>query len=189
MKTKENIYTLSNGLSFLRLLMTIPFWFLLDFFHEDWGRLSLIFLALIGALTDWLDGYFARKLNQVTEFGKIIDPIADKICIGGMIIKMYLIGVIDPLLFYLIIGRDVLIFVAGVFLSYYLNKVLPSNILGKITVSSIALYILIVFLQIDSESMVKLSVYFTTIILIIVSIVAYAIRAIEFIRLKGNETI
>jgi CDP-diacylglycerol--glycerol-3-phosphate 3-phosphatidyltransferase len=189
MKTKEKIYTLSNALSFLRLLMTIPFWFLLDYFHEDWARLSLIILAFFGALTDWLDGYFARKMNQVTEFGKIIDPLADKICIGGMIIKMYLIGVIDPLLFYMIVGRDILIFSAGVLLSYLYKKILPSNMLGKITVSAIALYILVIFLQIDNNSLVKISVYYLTIILIIVSLIAYAFRAIEFLRLKSNEVI
>lgn len=189
MKTKENIYTLSNALSLTRLLMTIPFWFLLDYFHEDWGRVALIILAFVGALTDWLDGFFARKMNQVTEFGKIIDPLADKICIGGMILKMYLIGVIDPFLFYLIIGRDALIFVTGILLSYYLKKVLPSNMLGKLTVSSIALYILIVFLQIDINSVVRLSIYYLTIILIILSLVAYALRAIEFLRLKKNEVV
>ena len=52
------------------------------------------------AITDMLDGYLARKFNEVTELGKIIDPLADKIAIGVIILKLYLIGIIPRVLFY-----------------------------------------------------------------------------------------
>ena len=55
-------------------------------------RYYILALAIFGALTDFLDGYFARRLNQVTEFGKIIDPLADKVCIGIIITKLFLIN-------------------------------------------------------------------------------------------------
>ncbi len=85
-KFKE-INTTSNYLSLLRLLLAIPFWIMLDNFIEL--RYILFTLAVFGALTDILDGYFARKFNQVTEFGKIIDPLADKVCIGIIITKLF----------------------------------------------------------------------------------------------------
>ncbi len=69
---------------------------------------------MIAAITDILDGYLARKFNQVTEFGKIIDPLADKIAIGAIIIKLFIIGVIPLYYFFMIIVRDVLIFLGGI---------------------------------------------------------------------------
>jgi Phosphatidylglycerophosphate synthase len=50
---------------------------------------------LFAASTDMLDGYLARKLNQVTEVGKIIDPLADKAAMALIVIKLYLIGEIS----------------------------------------------------------------------------------------------
>lgn len=189
MMKKENIFTISNGLSLLRLFITIPFWFLFDYYDTEWGRITLIILAFFGAFTDWADGFAARKMNQVTEFGKIIDPLADKICIGGIIIKMYLIGLINPFLFFLIIGRDLLIFIAGLVLAKLINKILPSNMLGKITVTSIGVYIIIKLFGFPDTSFFTLVIYYLTIILIFMSLLAYAFRAVEFIRLKSNETI
>lgn len=189
MTKEENIFTVSNGLSLLRLLMTIPFWFLFDYIDTEWGRISLITLAILGAFTDWADGFAARKMNQVTEFGKIIDPLADKICIGGIIIKMYLIGLINPFLFYLILGRDLIIFTAGLLLTKKIKRVLPSNMLGKITVTSIGVYILIKLIGIEDSSLFTIGVYYLTVLLIFLSLFAYAFRAAEFIRLKSNENI
>src|ERR1035437_10972160 len=111
-KLKE-INTVSNYLSLLRLLLAIPFWILLDNFNSL--RYVLFALAIFGALTDIFDGYFARRLNQVTEFGKIIDPLADKICIGIIITKLYLIHQIPGYYFFMIIGRNILIFLGGIF--------------------------------------------------------------------------
>ncbi len=44
---------------------------------------------MFGGFTDWADGFFARKLNQVSDLGKILDPIADKIHIGALVIALH----------------------------------------------------------------------------------------------------
>ena len=179
---KNEIYTISNLLSFLRLLMAIPFWILIGNINEPGVRSILIVLTLIGALTDWLDGYVARKRNEVTELGKIIDPLADKITIGAIIIRLYMVGEIPAYYFFLIIGRDLLIFIGGVFVSKVIGKILPSNILGKITVSVIGMVILLIILEINRNSYLYLVFYYGSIILIIVSFLAYIYRAVEYIR-------
>lgn len=189
MKLSGKLWTISNGLSFLRLLMVIPFWFLFDYFDESWARLSLILLAIVGAFTDFLDGFLARKYNQSSEFGKIMDPLADKICLGGIVIKMYLIGLITPFLFYLIIGRDLLIFISGIFLSKKIGKVLPSNMLGKIAVTVLAVYIGFVILQVERDALLFFFSYYLTISFLIISFVGYAYRAFEYLRLNSNETV
>ncbi|MCK7524307.1 MAG: CDP-alcohol phosphatidyltransferase family protein [Ignavibacteriales bacterium] len=55
--------------------------------------------CVFAATTDMLDGYLARKLNQVTEVGKIIDPLADKAAMAVIVVKLFLIGEISTFLF------------------------------------------------------------------------------------------
>jgi len=186
MYKKNEIYTISNLLSFLRLLMAIPFWILIGNINEPGVRSIVAALAIIGALTDWLDGFVARKRNEVTELGKIIDPLADKITIGAIIIRLYMVGEIPEYYFFLIIGRDLLIFIGGVIVSKMIGKILPSNILGKITVSMIGMVILLIALEMSRTSYVFQFFYYGSIILIIVSFFAYVYRAVEYIR-KENK--
>ena len=189
MKITKDDLTVSNGLSLVRLFIAIPFWILLNDFQNQDTKLILIFLGVVVVFTDWADGYFARKFNQVTELGKIIDPLADKICAGVIIYKLYLIGEITSFLFFILIGRDVLIFLSGIFLTQYIGKVLPSNFLGKITVTLFAFFVFLICFGIDKNGYLYLSVYYLIISLSFLSLMAYAIRGAEFIKKKRNEHI
>jgi len=186
MKINKSDITISNGLSLLRLFIAIPFWFLLNNFPEQETRIVLILLGIVVVFTDLADGYFARKFNQVTELGKIIDPLADKICAAVLIYKLYLIGEITPLLFFILIGRDILIFLGGMLLTKYLGKILPSNFLGKITVTFIALFVFMIFFRISKDSYPYLFIYYLIVFLSFLSLIAYAIRGTEFIKKKKN---
>jgi cardiolipin synthase len=180
-KLKE-INTASNYLSLLRLLLAIPFWIMLDDFSSN--RYLLLSLTLFASLTDIMDGYLARKMDQITEFGKIIDPLADKICIGVIITKLFLINQLPAYYFFMIIGRDILIFLGGILLTKRLGKVLPSNMLGKITVLIIGIVIILIFLQVDRQSKYYISILGISLFLIIVSFAGYVIRAVEFLKAK-----
>ncbi len=57
--------------------------------------------------TDWLDGFVARKRNLVTKFGKILDPLADKLLIGGALIMLIGLGWVEAWIGFLIIGREI----------------------------------------------------------------------------------
>jgi CDP-diacylglycerol--glycerol-3-phosphate 3-phosphatidyltransferase len=131
-----------------------------------------------------MDGYLARKMDQITEFGKIIDPLADKICIGVIITKLFLINQLPAYYFFMIIGRDILIFLGGILLTKRLGKVLPSNMLGKITVLIIGIVIILIFLQVDRQSKYYISILGISLFLIIVSFAGYVIRAVEFLKAK-----
>jgi len=186
-KLKE-IYTKSNLLSLFRLFLAIPFWMLLDDF--DANRYYVFGLCIFAAITDMLDGYLARKFNEVTEFGKIIDPLADKVAMAAVVIKLYLIGEIPPMYFFLIVSRDVLIFIGGLIVSKILGRVLPSNMLGKIAVLNIGIVLLFILLGISKESLIFLLFYYSSIVLIFSSFAGYVIRAGEFIkRNKKNESV
>ncbi|MGL5035401.1 MAG: CDP-diacylglycerol--glycerol-3-phosphate 3-phosphatidyltransferase, partial [Microcystaceae cyanobacterium] len=73
---------LPNTITFSRLL-ALPFLFILLDHPESQARWWATGLFLIAGLTDWLDGYLARKLNQVTDLGKFLDPLVDKFLVLG----------------------------------------------------------------------------------------------------------
>ncbi len=184
----KDVYTKSNLLSLFRLLLAIPFWILLDDFEGN--RYYVFALCLFAALTDILDGYLARKFNEVTEFGKIIDPLADKVAMAAIVVKLFLLGAIEPLYFFLIVGRDLLIFIGGIIVTKKNGRVLPSNKLGKLTVMNIGLVILFILAGLPSDHLFYVIFYYSSIILIFASLAGYIIRAVEFLkRNKKNESV
>ncbi len=185
----KDIYTFSNFLSFSRLLIAVPLWILMDNIGYGSTRIYIFALCVLAAITDILDGYFARKNNQVTEVGKIIDPLADKIGIGVVMIKLMLIGEIPAYYFIMVIGRDLLILIGGLFVSSKLGRVLPSNILGKVTVIIIGIIILMILLGINKLSPVYLTFYYLSIFLIFFSLIGYFIRAKEFLTKKNYGSV
>ena len=185
----KEIYTKSNIISLFRLFLSIPLWFLLDGFDSPDIRYITFAVCIIASFSDILDGYLARKLNEVTEFGKIIDPLADKIAVGVIIIKLYLLGEIPAYYFLMIISRDILIFLGGMFVAKKIGRVLPSNVLGKITVINIGIVILLIILQFNNGNIVYKLIYASSIILIFASLVAYIIRAKEFLKRKNYGSV
>ena len=187
--TFEEISTPSNFLSMLRLLLALPLWFLFDYIDNPHTRLIIFAVCIFAAVTDILDGYIARKYNQVTEFGKIIDPLADKIAVGAIIIKLFILSEISIYYFIMILARDIFIFIGGIYVANRIGKVLPSNILGKMTVINISLVILLIVAGIEKGSYLFLSLYYLSIVLIVVSFIAYVIRAKEFLKRKNYESV
>lgn len=64
---------------------------------------------VIAAITDWLDGWLARKLNQTSAFGEFLDPVADKLMVAAALVMLVQLGRADALLAFVIIGREIAI--------------------------------------------------------------------------------
>lgn len=186
MKADNKIFTISNGLSAFRLLLALPIWYALDNYHDAYFQKLALILCLIAAATDYLDGHYARKRNEITELGKIIDPLADKILIGLIAIKLYLNGEVSGYFVLIILLRDLIIFIGGVILSIKLKRVLPSNRLGKITVTVIGIVFLFIIGGFNKNHVFFGFLYYLSILLVYASLVGYLIRAIEFIK-KSNQ--
>ncbi|MEM7647033.1 MAG: CDP-diacylglycerol--glycerol-3-phosphate 3-phosphatidyltransferase [Pseudomonadota bacterium] len=81
---------------------------LMIFRPEGWALLSW-FLFVTASITDWLDGYLARKLNSVSTMGKLLDPMADKILVSSVLIMFIPLKQIEALAVLLLINRDIII--------------------------------------------------------------------------------
>jgi len=171
--------SIANILSIVRIFMVIPVVYFLNrgYFVDYLIAFCLIIVAL---LTDYFDGYFARRFNQISIAGKILDPLADKIFIG--IIAVFLVIKRNFPIWYtfLIIGRDLIICIFGSIIIKKRGLVVKSNIIGKITnnvvVSSAGVYI------IDWDFMRLPLVYLGT-FFIILSLISYGRL---FLTLKKN---
>lgn len=179
---KSDIVTVSNALSFLRLLLVIPVWISLDNYHDEIYRIITFLFCIFAGVTDFLDGYLARKRNEITEVGKIIDPLADKILVAALAVKLFLMGELSTYFLLLIISRDIIIFIGGLVISIKIGKVLPSNLLGKITVTITGFVFLLVIAGINKSHIIFSTVYFASIFLLYASLAAYLIRALEFLK-------
>lgn len=124
---KEQFMTVPNLLSMLRLALVPVFLFLL--LNEKY-LVAIIVLAL-SSLTDYLDGYFARKFNQVTRLGQLLDPAADRLYIFSTLVGLSITGIIPVWLALVIIGRDVVLAIAYPILATYGYGPLPVHYLGK----------------------------------------------------------
>jgi CDP-diacylglycerol--glycerol-3-phosphate 3-phosphatidyltransferase/cardiolipin synthase len=66
-------------------------------------------IFIVAAVTDWLDGYLARRLNQTSAFGAFLDPVADKLIVVGALVVLLYLARVDPLVALIIVGREIAI--------------------------------------------------------------------------------
>lgn len=74
------MWTIPNIITMLRVLL-IPVFVVVYFLDWEWARQAGAFIFWLAAITDWFDGYLARKLQQTTAFGAFLDPVADKLIV------------------------------------------------------------------------------------------------------------
>lgn len=124
----EQVWTLPNALSVLRLLGVPLFLYLLLGPHADgWA----ILLLMVSGITDYLDGKLARLLNQTSKLGALLDPAADRLYVLSTLIAFVLRDVIPWWLVALIIGRDLVLLGTVPSLRSRGLGVLPVHYLGK----------------------------------------------------------
>ena len=121
------VFNVPNFLSFLRIaLVPVFLWFLLEEMF-----VSAITVLAIAGLTDFLDGYLARKLNQTTKLGKLLDPVADRLYIFATLLALSATGYVTWWLAGLVILRDLLMLISLPVLASVGHRTLPVHYLGK----------------------------------------------------------
>jgi cardiolipin synthase len=127
----SGIYSVANLVTVLRLLL-VPFFFAMLIRDSERARLAAFALYALAASTDWIDGQIARRTHTVTQVGKVIDPLVDRLLLASGVIGLYIIGELPLWIPVVLVLRDVYLLYG----SYVLEKdriILPVTYIGKIT--------------------------------------------------------
>ncbi|HUP30976.1 MAG TPA: CDP-diacylglycerol--glycerol-3-phosphate 3-phosphatidyltransferase [Usitatibacter sp.] len=130
-------------LTWLRIV-AIPLFVAVLYLPESWitertANITSMWIFIAAAVTDWLDGYLARRWNQTTSFGAFLDPVADKLMVAAALIVLTEKGIVDPFASLIIIGREITISALREWMAQIgQSKSVAVNILGKVkTVSQL----------------------------------------------------
>jgi CDP-diacylglycerol--glycerol-3-phosphate 3-phosphatidyltransferase/cardiolipin synthase len=104
---------LPNLITWLRIIL-IPLMIGVFYLPDEWlsysgKNIAACAIFVVAALSDWLDGYLARALNQMSAFGAFLDPVADKLVVAAALIMLVQLERVEPLIALIIIGREIAI--------------------------------------------------------------------------------
>jgi CDP-diacylglycerol--glycerol-3-phosphate 3-phosphatidyltransferase len=134
---KGPLFNIPNLISLSR----IPLVFIACLFLVQKNLVPLLVVIFLGVFSDFLDGIIARRTGSVSDWGKILDPLADKISIGAFIITMAIVKAV-PLWFVVVfLTRDVLIAAGGILVTKRLDSPPSSNIWGKLSTLIVSVYL------------------------------------------------
>lgn len=111
----------------------IPLYLFVFFSNWPYSNLYAFIVLLLAGLSDILDGYLARKNGQVTDIGKLLDPLADKLMMIAVIFSFVMDQRISWLAAGFFVFRDVAMILGSAFFHFKKYRILPANIFGKVT--------------------------------------------------------
>lgn len=139
-ESKKSIWNVPNALTMLRMVM-IAIYLWLFFSNRLYPALAVFVLA---CLTDVLDGYIARKYHLVTSFGKLMDPLADKLMICAVLVTLALRGWVPWWLIVVVAAKELLMVLGGVFMLRR-GIVVYAGTIGKAATAAFMLAIVLTF--------------------------------------------
>jgi cardiolipin synthase (CMP-forming) len=182
---KRDLFTVPNALSVLRMLLTVPFLMAIFSASPDGRWWSLLWLGL-AMLTDKLDGDIARWTHTESEWGRILDPLADKIGVAIVAVALLVKGWIPLWFVAVLLLRDLLILIGGLVIKRATGEVVPSNMAGKWAVGVIAGTLLIAI--IDNTTQLLPYCIGLSIVMVALSTVGYGKRFLELMQLRTKNS-
>jgi cardiolipin synthase len=129
MSAKNGVWTVPNALSIGRLFLFV--WFLIELFSRGDRFLAAVALSFAG-VTDYLDGYIARRFNQTSEIGKFLDPTIDRMMTTGTMISFMVYGSIPIWLGAIVLLREVVVSLAALMVASKGVREIDVHFLGKL---------------------------------------------------------
>ncbi|HZT63268.1 MAG TPA: CDP-diacylglycerol--glycerol-3-phosphate 3-phosphatidyltransferase [Burkholderiales bacterium] len=176
-----------NLLTWLRI-MTIPLVIGVFYVPEPWlsswhQNLIATILFIAAAITDWLDGYLARRLNQTSAFGAFLDPVADKLMVAAALIVLVWLQRADAIIAVVIIGREIVISAMREWMAKIgQSKSVAVNLLGKVkTISQMVAVPMLLYhdpIGVLDTQRIGTWLIFVAAVLTLVSMVNYLQRAL-----------
>lgn len=164
---------LPNKLTVMRMIL-IPFFvfFMLAPYFEGYGNYIATAIFIIASLTDMLDGKIARKYNLVTDFGKFMDPLADKLLVCSALICLIQLGQLPAWMVIIIVSREFII--SGFRLvAAEQGIVIAASYWGKFKTTFQMIAVVLMILNFEALSAVTLICTWAALILTIISLVDY----------------
>ena len=179
---RGRFWTVSNGLSLLRVVLTAPTLYYLALGASF--RWHVFWLVMVLIVSDILDGAVARARNEITEWGKIIDPVADKIAIDSIAAFLVYLKGLPLWVAAAVIGRDILIVAAGAVLASRVKEVPSSNFWGKGTTLVMAFLLLTYAMDFEPP---KAALLGAAALFLIGSSFSYAVRVKRFLFTADSD--
>lgn len=182
-KLFSNVWTIPNVLTMIRLLL-VPVFVVVYFRTAAEPKYAALAVFAAASLTDMLDGFLARKLNQITDFGKLFDPLADKLMVLTALVCQALTGVFPWAAVIVVACKELFMVIGGLFL---LNRdvVVYSNIFGKAAQVSFILSLILSFFHVPLEewgTRLDLILLWITVGLAILAMVVYAAEYLRSLK-------
>ena len=174
---RDRFWTLSNAVSLLRAVLTLPAVWLIslgpDYVWEAFG------VVVVMIVSDWVDGWLARWRDEISQWGKILDPLADKVAVGAITLAMVVFKDLPVWLVVVVLLRDAVIFLAGMYLVKRHDVLLSSNFLGKVTTLVLSGLLLAYLWDADAlkPALIGLSVVF-----LVVSLISYGRQFFDVLK-------
>ena len=187
----KRIVSIPNVISFLRLA-TVPIFIWL--FVADRANPAVILFA-IGASTDFLDGYLARRLDAITELGKLLDPLADRIFIVALAVALVATDALPLWLALTIVARDLILVAAFPFVDKRGMARIPVSFAGKTATAALLLGLTLIayaettFPAIDGIDEAGVGLVVFGAILYWLTAFEYARQALKLMRGPGEEPV
>jgi cardiolipin synthase (CMP-forming) len=178
---KRDFWTIPNALSILRVILVLPFLEAIFSGRADarwWG----VFWLFLASLTDKLDGDIARWLHQESEWGRILDPLADKIGVGMVAVALLVKGWLPIWFVAVLLLRDLIILLGGIVIKRKTGEVVPSNMTGKWAVGVIAVTLITAIID---ETTPFLPVFMgLSLVMVALSTAGYVKRFVQIMHLS-----
>lgn len=181
-KLKENI-NIPNALTVLRIIVIFPFVY--GFLEENYIFASL--MLIISALSDALDGKIARKLNQKTKLGAMLDPIADKVTLVSVMICLGIKFPFTMPFVIILLSKEVLMLFGGIILLKNHLDTIPAEWYGKL--STIVFYVSMVLI-VGAYALFDFQNYTLTVSLLVLTVICmlYALMRYFMVFIKLFKT-
>ena len=141
------LMNLPNALTLFRFVLIgiFPYLYFLEGLENN--KVWAFAVFILAGITDVLDGFIARRFNLITKWGKLMDPLADKLMLIVVLISLYTVELVPLIVIIIVLAKELLMVLGAIFIYRNRNTVVQSNIVGKS--SSAAFYVAIIALVLN----------------------------------------
>ena len=177
-----NVLNLANQITLSRILL-VPVFMVFLLYDLPYGQYICAVIFVVAALTDGIDGYVARKYNQITNFGKFVDPLADKLLVSAALIGLVYLGKLNPWFAIIIISREFMVTSLRV-VAISEGKIIAAGMSGKI--KTVMQIIAIVAILIDKIYEIPIGNILLSTVLMASAVLMTVYSGVEYIAKNWN---